>query len=167
MWQRKGDRLRMLCDLPAPFNDNFCCLQEWELDTQTNEHIVRIDFLNKLDLSPSVRVGGPAYYSKYRAALLGGYNYAVIKEIQRYEVVNRFFTEGEMHAILHEIGFYQSIPDDPLTITMDQLGDSPSVIVENRTVVDEDAPTAFVSLDSPSPSSPTLNETTSSGGIQP
>ena len=47
VWQKRGDQLRMLCGLFEPFHDAFACVQEWELNTQTQEHTVRLDFLHK------------------------------------------------------------------------------------------------------------------------
>ena len=149
VWQRQGNHLRMLFGLFAPFDDSFSCMQEWELNTQTNEHEVRLDFLHKIAMSPSTRYESPAFFAKYRAATLGGHNYAIRKEIQRYHVVNQFFSDGEMYRILAEYQFFASVPDDPIREAFRELDDSshmqPKVEIEEMPI--EAIPTAILSVE--------------------
>ena len=68
IWQRLGDRLVMRCRLFSPFDDAFGALQEWELNTQTHQHTVRLDFLNRIAMPATTRYDSPAFYTKYKAA---------------------------------------------------------------------------------------------------
>ena len=139
----------MLCGLFEPFQDSFACMQEWELNTQTNMHTVRLDFLHKIAMAPSTRYEGPAFFQKFRAATLGGHNYAIKKEIQRYHVVNQFFSDGEMYRILAEYQFFASIPDDPIREAFREIDNSsrlqPKVEIEELPV--EAIPTAILSVE--------------------
>ena len=147
VWQRQGDRLRMLCRLFPPFDDSFACLQEWELNTQNHQQVVRLDFLHKIAMPPSTRYESAAFFTKYKAATLGGFNYAIKKEVQRYHVVNQLYSEAEMHQILHDVGFYQTIPDDPIQVSFEQIWNSSSMqpTVEIEELVTESIPTALLS----------------------
>ena len=149
LWQKRGDQLKMLCGLFEPFIDAFACVQEWELNTQTQEHTVRLDFLHKIAMAPSTRYEGPAFFSKYKAATLGGHSYAVKKEIQRYHVVNQFLSDGEMYRLLAEYQFFASVPDDPILEAFKDLDDSarmqPRVEIEELTT--ESIPTAILSME--------------------
>ena len=149
VWQKRGDQLRMLCGLSEPFNDSFACMQEWELNTHTNQHVVRLDFLHKIAMAPSTRYESPAFFQKYRAATLGGHNYAVRKEVQLYRSVDEFFGDSEMYQILSEFDFFATTRDESLHSAFKQLEDSPSmqprVQIEELNV--EAIPTAILSTD--------------------
>ena len=139
----------MLTGLFAPFDDSFACMQEWELNTQTNQHEVRLDFLHKIAMSPSTRYESPAFFQKYRAATLGGHNYAIRKEIERYHVVHQFFSDSEMYRILAEYRFFTSTPDDPILEAFKQLENNPSMQprVDIKELTTESIPTAILSVE--------------------
>ena len=139
----------MLCGLMEPFDDSFACMQEWELNTHTNQHVVRLDFLHKIAMSPSTRYESPAFFQKYRAATLGGHNYAIRKEVQRYHSVDEFFSDSDMYRILSEFNFFATARDESLQPAFKQLEDSPSmqprVRIEEMTT--ESIPTAILSAE--------------------
>ena len=160
IWQRAGDRLKMLCRLFPPFDDAFCCLQEWELNTQTHQQQVRLDFLHKIVMPSSTRYESPSFFSKYRAATLGGHNYAINKEIQRYHVVNQLYTDQEMQSILNGFSFFQTAANPQLMAALEELTPTPlpvrpPVLVAEK--ADEPTPTALVSVE--------LSETDSEGNL--
>ena len=151
LWQRKADRCVMLCRLFSPFDDSFACLQEWELNTQTHQHTVRLDFLNRIAMPSTTRYDSPAFYSKYKAATLGGYNYAVNKEIQQYHVINQFYTETEAHQILSEFSFFKCLPNAKLNAAIDRSYPGEPTFLQPRVKVQEMAtesiPTAMLSAE--------------------
>ena len=141
----------MRCRLFPPFDDAFGALQEWELNTQTHQHTVRLDFLNRIAMPATTRYDSPAFYTKYKAATLGGYNYAVKKEIQQYHVVNQFFTEEEARQILTEFSFFSCLPNAKLNAAIDRSYPGERTFLQPRVEIQElpteAIPTALLSAE--------------------
>ena len=139
----------MLCRLFPPFDDAFGCVQEWELNTQTHLHTVRLDFLHRISMASTTRYDSPAYYSKFRSAVLGGANHSIRKEVQRYHIVNQLYTEQEMRQILEEYSFFKSMPNPQLMSALEKMEHSPNLQprVEVEELNPESIPTALLSAE--------------------
>ena len=112
VWQRFAHGHRLLFRVPAPFSDAFPTLQEWELDPVSRFQTIRLDFLERLAMPPSTPYESAAYFDKFRAATIGGFNRSVCKEIQRYHMVDRIFTRDEALQVLRELNFFRRVSSD-------------------------------------------------------
>ena len=97
----------MLCRVPTPFVNAFATLQEWELNRQTGDQLVRLDFLSRISMPPSTPYESAAYYEKLRSATIGGFNRSISKEIQRFHLIDSLFSRDESLTILRELNFFR------------------------------------------------------------
>ena len=112
VWQRHAPGHRLLFRVPAPFTDSYPTLQEWELDPDSHFQTVRLDFLERLAMPPTTPYESAAYFDKFRAATIGGFARSVIKEIQRYHMIDKVFTREESLTILRELDFFKRSTSD-------------------------------------------------------
>ena len=138
IWQRHSPGHRMLLRVPAPFTDSYPTLQEWELDPTSHSQTVRLDFLERISMPPTTPYESAAYFDKFRAATIGGFSRSVIKEIQRYHMLDKVFTRDESLQVLRELDFFKrSNSDGGWHQFLVQVDASPAPELAARVVVPE------------------------------
>ena len=113
IWQRREYGAELLFRVPHNFVDSFVTIQEWELNPKTHSQTVRIDFLNRVQLPVTCPYESPAYWSRLRAATLGGLG-QISREVQEYHVVEQIIPPSTAREILTELGFYSARPLDQI-----------------------------------------------------
>lgn len=131
LWQRQSTGSFMICRLPPKFCDGFITVQEWEVNDDTQEQCLRLDFLHRLSLAPSTQFETAPYFAKMRASLLGGLG-MVTKDIQSFHLIDKVFEREEAREILRELNFYHRAPVDAIHQAFARLENPP---VENSHVV--------------------------------
>ena len=150
IWQRRRHGAQLLFRVPREFSDSFVTIQEWELDPKTSAQTVRIDFLNRIQLPATCPYESPAYWSRLRAATLGGLG-QISREIQQYHEVSQILSPTLARDILNELGFFTARPVDPIREAFrpltNHLGDQPRVHVAELMDTVEEIPYAELTAD--------------------
>ena len=131
----------MLFRVPQKFADSFVTVQEWELNTKTRSQTVRIDFLNRVQLPATCPYESPAYWSRLRAATLGGLG-QISREVQEYHVIEQIIPPSTAREILTELGFYSARPVDQIRQAF------PSTIVRTYNSQSQNEPETMDTLES-------------------
>ena len=156
IWQRRhiaGDVCvpQLLFRVPQSFSDSFVTIQEWELNERSKSQCVRIDFLNSIQLPPSCPFESPAYWSRLRAATLGGLG-QISREMQCYHVIETIIPPATAREILTQVGFYSTHPIDTIREAFkpleNHLGNQPRVVVNELMDTSDAVPTAELTADS-------------------
>ena len=150
IWQRRRHGAQLLFRVPNHFSDSFVTIQEWELDPKNSSQTVRIDFLNRVQLPATCPYESPAYWSRLRAATLGGLG-QISREIQVYHVVEKVLQPKVAREILQELGFFTPQPVDPIHEAFrplnNHLGMQPQVKLNELMDSVEEIPYAQLSAD--------------------
>ena len=140
----------MLFRVPREFADSFVTIQEWELNANDSSQTIRIDFLNRIQLPASCPYESPAYWSRLRAATLGGIG-QISREIQKYHVIEEILSPSLAREILTELGFFSAHPIDQIREAFrpldNHLGNQPRVNVTELMDTVEAIPYAQLTAD--------------------
>lgn len=149
IWQRREYGAELLFRVPHQFENLFVVVQEWELNSLTHAQTVRIDFLNRVQLPATCPYESPAYWSRLRAATLGGLG-QISREVQEYHVVEQIIPPGTARELLTEIGFYSARPLDQIRQAFPStlIQSTPAVQNSNQMDTCEIVPQAKVTADS-------------------
>ena len=115
IWQYWPGRCQLVCPVPNHFVDCFPVCQEWQLLSNGQGCILRMDYLHYLPLPAGPNIHSVGNLFKLKAALNIDANTNIVREVALYHVVNSIYDASKRTQILFNLGFFRGA-DSPLPV---------------------------------------------------